>query len=147
MANKLTEKQDLFTKAYYTIGGKTFGSGVDSARLAGYKGSNAILKVIASQNLTKLNITSQKKVIQAKTERTAALSIETVLKQLSNAIEVAITNNDLPAIARISELQGKYLSMWSERGDNSQEEKAKLDEQQSIEAQRVANIRLLEDIE
>jgi len=145
MANKLTEKQDLFAKAYYTIGGKTFGNGQESARVAGYQGNNDVLKNQACENLTKGYITDRKQAIQAKTEKIAALSIETVLNQLSNAIAVAITNKDLPAIARISELQGKYLSMWSERGDNSQEEKVKLDEQQSIEANRLANIRLMED--
>jgi len=47
------------------------------------------------------------------------LTIKSVLKNLAYGIQQAIGGNDLPALARLTELQGKYLSMWSADGNNA----------------------------
>ena len=61
------------------------------------------------------------KAIDAKSVKKATLTIQSVLDNLSWAINQAKTKNppDLAAIARLSELQGKYLSMFSESGNNA----------------------------
>jgi phage terminase small subunit len=55
MAEKLTEKQRRFVEAYM---GEAAGNATEAAKLAGYKGNNATLRAIASENLTKPNIAS-----------------------------------------------------------------------------------------
>jgi phage terminase small subunit len=50
---KLTAKQQLFCEFYI---GAANGNATESARLAGYKGSDETLRAIGSQNLTKHNI-------------------------------------------------------------------------------------------
>ena len=49
------------------------------------------------------------------------LTIQSVLENIEWGIKKARDTNDLPALARLSELQGKYLSMWSEQGNNAAE--------------------------
>lgn len=66
---KLTEKQALFCKYYYTTGSDTFSNGVQSARKAGYKGTDGYLRMVASRNITKDNIKKEKECIQADTEK------------------------------------------------------------------------------
>lgn len=53
MANGLTTKQEAFVAAYI---GQAKGNATEAARLAGYEGSEATLRSIGSENLTKPNI-------------------------------------------------------------------------------------------
>ena len=66
---RISEKQSLYSKYMFTSGSESFGNGVKSARKAGYKGNDNILRAIASQNLTKLNIRAEKQRIQAETNK------------------------------------------------------------------------------
>ena len=59
--------------------------------------------------------------IDAKAVKKADLTIQSVLENIDWGIKKARATNDLPALARLSELQGKYLSMWSEQGNNAAE--------------------------
>lgn len=55
--NELTLKQNAFTQYLTDSSNKTtYNNGLESARAAGYKGNDNTLTVIASQNLTKLNV-------------------------------------------------------------------------------------------
>jgi phage terminase small subunit len=56
MTKSLTLKQALFVKAYL---GEARGNGVKAARFAGYRGNEATLRAIASENLTKPNIAAE----------------------------------------------------------------------------------------
>lgn len=77
--SKLRLKQQLFVEAYV---GVAQGNASKAARKAGYKGNDATLRAIASQNLTKPNI------IAAIAERTAKIknimSRDEVLEELSD---------------------------------------------------------------
>ena len=81
MANKLTEKQGLFCKAYYTIGSETFGNGTESAKIAGYKGSDKQLSALACENKGKPSIIARSKEIQAVTAEILDYNREIALKQ------------------------------------------------------------------
>ena len=56
MTKSLTLKQALLVKAYL---GEARGNGVKAARFAGYRGNEATLRAIASENLTKPNIAAE----------------------------------------------------------------------------------------
>ncbi len=105
---KLTAKQQLFCEFYI---GEANGNATESARLAGYKGSDETLRAIGSQNLTKLNISD------ACRERVndVALSANKVLSELS---EIALDKSEATR-DRITALQllGKYHKLFSERLD------------------------------
>jgi len=107
---KLTAKQQLFCEFYI---GEANGNATESARLAGYKGSDETLRAIGSQNLTKLNISD------ACRERVndVALSANKVLSELS---EIALDKSEATR-DRIAALQllGKYHKLFSERLDLS----------------------------
>ena len=53
MANGLSPKQEAFVSAYI---GAAHGNATEAARIAGYQGTDAVLRSIASENLTKPNI-------------------------------------------------------------------------------------------
>ncbi len=57
--------------------------------------------------------------LDAESAEKAELTIQSVLKNIDWGIKQAVIDKDLPALARLSELQGKYLSMWSEQGNNA----------------------------
>jgi hypothetical protein len=105
---KLTAKQQLFCEFYI---GEANGNATESARLAGYKGSDETLRAIGSQNLTKPNISD------ACRERVndVALSANKVLSELS---EIALDKSEATR-DRIAALQllGKYHKLFSERLD------------------------------
>jgi hypothetical protein len=105
---KLTAKQQLFCEFYI---GAASGNATESARLAGYRGSDETLRAIGSQNLTKLNISD------ACRERVndVALSANKVLSELS---EIALDKSEATR-DRITALQllGKYHKLFSERVD------------------------------
>ncbi len=49
------------------------------------------------------------------------LTIAEVLDDLAFGMRIARENSDIPGLARLSELRGKYLAMWSESGNNSKD--------------------------
>ena len=69
----------------FTIGSQTFGNGVESAITAKYQGSNATLRQIASENLTKPNIIARKAEIQAYIAKKVDYCIETYQQELESA--------------------------------------------------------------
>ena len=116
----LTGKQRTFADSYLDASNKTtLNSGLESARAAGYKGNDRTLTVVAGQNLTKIDIISYMDEKRAVSAKKAELTIQSVLENIAWGIRKAVEKDDLPALARLSELQGKYLSMWSEQGNNA----------------------------
>jgi hypothetical protein len=107
---KLTAKQQLFCEFYI---GEANGNATESARLAGYKGSDETLRAIGSQNLTKLNISD----VCRERVNEVALSADKVLSELS---EIALDKSEATR-DRIAALQllGKFHKLFSERLDLS----------------------------
>jgi hypothetical protein len=105
---KLTAKQQLFCEFYL---GAANGNATEAARLAGYKGSDETLRAIASQNLTKLNISE----LCRERINEVALSADKVLSELS---EIALSKDEATRDRLKSlELLGKYHKLFSERLD------------------------------
>lgn len=89
----------------------------ESARIAGYAESNC--KYAGRDNTTNPHLMQEIDRRKAEVVQKTELTIATVLKQLQWGIEQATLKGDLAAAARFSELQGKYLSMWSADGNNA----------------------------
>jgi len=114
-----TEKQRMFTECYYTPGSESFGNGRESARRAGYKGNGNTLDQRATELVRNSKVIIEKNRIQAITAKKNDLTIKQVLSDLDWGINIAREKQDLSALARLSELRGKYLSMFSESGNNA----------------------------
>src|SRR5262245_29671522 len=81
---KLTVKQEKFTNEYLANGG----NGVQAARAAGYGGSDGTLRAIASENLTKPNISSR---VRERLDGLAATS-EEVLNLLGDPLRADLAD-------------------------------------------------------
>lgn len=96
---RLTGKQKLFCDIW--VGAANF-NGTLAAEMAGYNGSNSVLRVIASQNLTKLNIRAYiKKKLRKKLPRLPELNIELAELPEPIARDIAGTN----VIHKINEIR------------------------------------------
>jgi len=138
----LTEKQSLFCKYMYTIGSSSFGNGTESARRAGYKGNDNTLSQTAIKLVRNGRIIAEKKRIQAELEQESKLTKQQVLNQLTEGIKLSREKGDLRALARFTELQGKYLAMWTDRVQSESTGKLELTAIQQRELKALAQLRL-----
>jgi phage terminase small subunit len=100
---ELTTKQRLFVEAYLVTANAT-----ESARRAGYKGSENTLRAIASENLTKPNIA---KLVNQRVE-TAIITADEWLTDVKTLAKSADRDSDkLTAYGML----GKYLGMTPEK--------------------------------
>ena len=107
----LTTKQSAFVDWYCSEAVRM--NGTEAARRAGYSGSDATLRSIASENLTKPNIQVS---IEARIRESASdtkITIDKVLLDLETTRIQALCQNKFGIAVRCSELQGKYLGMFS----------------------------------
>jgi phage terminase small subunit len=106
---ELTLKQRKFCQAFV---GEANGNGVEAARLAGYKGNDLTLRVVASENLTKLNIQDCIRQLRAEAEKKASGKILTAIEVL-----VGLTKFALADPAEVFEVDGSFdLKKAQERG-------------------------------
>jgi len=111
---KLTARQAAFVRMY-TSAGKGFYNGRAAAAKAGYKGTNAVLAVVAHQNLRKLNIIKAIKAGFRDTAKGSTVTVDKVLDDIELARIHAMRVGNYGAALRASELHGKYLRMWLEK--------------------------------
>lgn len=105
---KLTHKQELFVNAYL---GEAKGNATEAARLAGYKGSEQVLRQVGYENLTKPDIAA---LVEKRTSETA-MSASEVLQKLSEianrqGADIA-TRDQLKAL----ELIGRHHKLFTDR--------------------------------
>jgi len=117
-------------------------NGAQAAIRAGYSKKTA--RTQAAQLLANLSVKQEIDRLMAKKAQEASLSVDTVLKNLRKGIEEAWQRQppDLAAIARFSELQGKYLAMFTDKHITNTERVRELTEAEHEEARRLAAIRL-----
>lgn len=114
----LTEKQEAWCT--WMVSALVNFNGTDAARRAGYKGSPAQLAVIASENRRKPNVAKRLEALKAKALSSANITIEKVLRDLEVARAQSLDTGQYAAAVRCSELQGKYLKMFTERIEHVQ---------------------------
>ena len=96
----LTEKQQLWCKCMYIIGSDTFGNALESARRAGYKGSNNTLGQRGHELVNNSKCIERKAVLQAESavkldhDRTIAIKI------LNEALAIAREKHDSAGIVQ-----------------------------------------------
>ena len=112
---RMTLKESGFIEAYCSFDKKTRGNGVESARQAGYAGTNKVLKVTACRLLKREHLAAEIDKINAKAVKKADLSVEKVLRDLEDTREKAVAVGNYGAAVRCSELAGKYLKMFTDR--------------------------------
>ena len=138
----LTTKQQKFVDAYIA----TSGNGAESARRAGYKGSEETLRAIAAQNLTKLNVGQAIRERQMEQAKSFKITADMVLQKLWSIAEVSSARvprvdkesgepmsdadgkplyrvNDGSTASKSLELIGRHLGMFVDRTAVSLEEK------------------------
>ena len=112
-ARPLTGKQEAFCRLY-TSALCNF-NGLDAARRAGYKGADNQLAVVASQNLTKLNVAARIQILTDEALSSANITIEKVLRDIEVARVGALEAGKFGPAVRGAELHGKYLKMWTDK--------------------------------
>jgi len=107
--SELTGKQKSFCLFYVEDR-----NGVKAARKAGYKGSDQTLRRVASENLTKCNISRAIQALEKPALEKAQVSTEKVILELK-AIAFA-PENKVPWNSKMSALRmlGDHLGMWAD---------------------------------
>lgn len=131
----LTVRQSLFSAGMFTPDSETLGNGVESARAAGYKGTDNYLAMVASRNIRKDNIIVEKKRILVET------SAEHIADRAERKKFWTDTMKTAPNIAdrlRASELLGKSECDFVNINVDLHDEQQVLDEARQIQAKRIA---------
>ncbi len=108
-----TLKQEAFITWYCSA--EIAGKGTESARRAGYTGTDNGLAVIASENLRKPHIKAEIDRRMAVFMTGAHVTVETVLTDLEIIKARALAAGKFAPAATCAVAQGKYLKMFSER--------------------------------
>jgi len=115
---ELTLKQRAFCTWY--VSAECAGNATESARRAQYKGSDTTLTSVGAENLRKPYIRKEIDKLEAEALRNADVTIEKVLKDLETQRLEALASKQYAAAVRCSELQGKYLKMFTDRVEHVQ---------------------------
>lgn len=114
----LTEKQEAWCQ--WMASALVNFNGTEAARRAGYKGADAALARIAWENRRKPNVAARLEALKAKALSGANITVEKVLRDLEVARAQSLEGGQFAAAVRCSELQGKYLKMFTERIEHVQ---------------------------
>ena len=112
----LNQQQDTFCIHYTTIGSETYGHGTKSAKEAGYSEKTAYSQ--ATRLLKKAEIQQRISDLHAENMQSNYLTIEKVLDDLEHEKILARQNGQHSVATKCSELQGKYLAMFTEKSVN-----------------------------
>ncbi len=118
-ARKLTDKQLSFCKWYVSEGCNL--NGTAAARRAGYQGTDATIRAIASQNLTKPLVRAEIDKRLAKAMSGANVTVENVLRKITVIGEKALEAEQYASAARCAELEGRYLKMFTDKIEHVQD--------------------------
>jgi len=139
----LTGKQQAFVD-HYT--GDCFYNKLASAKAAGYAPNAKNRDNVCGQlghKLVKIGkIRAAIDEIKAKKAEKIEVSVEFIVSKLMKGLSLAESKQDLVAMARFSELLGKYKAMFTENVRTTTERQRELSEKEKAEAREIATIRL-----
>ncbi len=113
----LTAKQASFCFAYTNVADKTtFNNGVESARYAGYKGNDATLNAVASENLRKPMIAAEIGRIRAEEQARTDVTREEIVKELRklSGLDTGATKLNNNERIRALEILAKHKAMLTD---------------------------------
>ncbi len=131
-AKELTAKEEVFCVAYTSIGSETFSNGTKSAIEAGYAEDSA--RTQAWRMLRKEHIKKRIRELYDKNMEENGVTVNSVLANLDHDRQMARKYNQYGAAIRCTELEGKYLAMFTDNISNTTEPVLKpvTDEEQAI---------------
>ena len=118
--NELTAKEEAFCVAYTTIGSETFSNGTKSAIEAGYAEDSA--RTQAWRMLRKEHIKKRIRELYDKNMEENMVTTNSVLANLDHDRQMARKNRQYSVATRCTELQGKYLAMFTDNIADKTEE-------------------------
>ncbi len=118
MSRKLTGKQLAFCRWY--VSAEVDFNATEAARRAGYKGNATTLAAMAYENIRKPHIAAHIEKLRAEALSGASITVEKVLRDLEVTRAKALADGQYTAAKGCSELQGKYLKMFTDRVEHVQ---------------------------
>ena len=143
---KLTARQSSFVEYYADPKSETYNNATASAIKAGYKEDNA--KVIAAQNLTKLNIKDAIASYKASITAENKITVEWLDKQLLEQYQSAVDKGDTTNAKGFLQLIGQRVAAYTDNINNTdtvaqeQAQARTAEERESL--RRLAGLRLAE---
>ena len=137
MKDKLTAKEEAFCVAYTTIGSETFSNGTKSAIEAGYAEDSA--RTQAWRMLRKKHIKTRLCELYEKNMEDNMVTIESVLSNLDHDRQMARKAGQYSVAKGCTELQGKYLAMFTDNVNQTLEEPKPLSEEERAIIQEAAD--------
>ena len=113
-----TRKQEAFIEWFCSS--EVNCNATEAARQAGYKGNDNTLRSVGTENLSKPAIREE---IDRRMEflmSNAKITVEKILRDLEITRVSALLDRNYSAAVKCSELQGKYLKMFSDRIEHVQ---------------------------
>jgi phage terminase small subunit len=125
---ELTAKEEAFCVAYTTIGNETFSNGAKSAEEAGYAENSA--RTQAWRMLRKEHIKKRNRELLDKNMEENMVTVGSVLANLAHDRLMARKHNQYSVAKSCTELEGKYLAMFTENINQTIEEPREYSEEE-----------------
>jgi phage terminase small subunit len=141
MDKPLTVRQDSFCVHYTTIGTPQFGNGTRAAIAAGYAEAGAA--VLAHKLLKDKRIIARINQLHSENMVRNMITVDKVLSDLEHDKLMARENHQYAVAKACTELQGRYLAMFTDRQVIDDPAKTRqLSEKEEAEAKRIAQVLL-----
>lgn len=133
---KFSLKEEAFCVAYTTIGSDTYGNATSAAREAGYSEKSA--RTQGWKLLKKVEI--RQRILQLHTENMQRnlITIDKVLSDLEHDKVQARKDHQFAVAKGCTELQGRYLAMFTDRYQDADREIPQLSEEKQARLEMVA---------
>ncbi len=140
---ELTAKEEAFCVAYTTIGSETFSNGTKSAIEADYAEDSA--RTQAWRMLRKEHIKKRIRELYDKNMEENMVTTSSVLANLDHDRQMARKNHQYSVATRCTELEGKYLAMFTDNISNTTEQVPKplTDEERAIYREAAKKLTML----
>jgi hypothetical protein len=136
---ELNPREATFCVHFTTIGADTFGDGTKSATAADYSENSA--HVAASRLLKRDKVKKRIRELHKKNMAENLITTEKVLTDLEHDKLMARRHKQFSVAARCTELQGKYLSMFTDNANTAQQpEHEPLSKEEIAELKRLAGL-------
>jgi phage terminase small subunit len=140
---QLSQREAAFAVHFTTIGSDTFSDGKNSAIAAGYSDRSA--HVAASRLIKRDKVRKRISELHSENMQRNLITTDKVLADLEHDKVMARKHNQYSVAKGCTELQGKYLAMFTDRLQTEQtEQQRELTATQAREARRIAEIRARE---
>ena len=126
--NNLKPRQDSFCVHYTTIGSETYSNGTKAALAAGYSEKSA--HVTATKLLKREAIRERIVELQAENMKRNLITVDKVLADLEHDKLLAREARQYSVAKSCTELQGRYLAMFTDNVNQTTEEPIELSEEE-----------------